>query len=888
MRVFKNILLCLLMAGLFFSCSGDGSKQAGGDQSTITGFSKKVLSEDLQITTDTNDQSNPSIAYDSVYNKYLIVWVDSRNSLTNGTDIYGKICDSADITACTTATEISISTATGDQSQPKVAFDKDNQKYLVVWTDSQNSGYSQIYGQYVNTDGTPNGSITAITRHDDPATFNPYDEVGNATVTQTDDDTLLHYTSQSNADLIYDETLRRFVISWLDTSDSDTVHTITITPSECNNSVNITYIRLLDGADYNLIRTGEINGANPLTMASNLQDYSALAFTAPFLAKDGKITASFELQVDETRPKLLYDKTTGNYYITVQGRTNAVDLSEDYVTEAIIGTETQYESPPGGTWDAGESFTVTSGSGDNITAVLIYLPNGDAVTGTVISGLGTSSISVMLQSTSNAVGTTANLTVVLTTDGGNQCDYKEVVYTSTDLDSGTQKIKVRKLTEVGGESFVEDLSFGTKNSYNAAVTTDPNTTRALMDWEEMGTSDKEIYGQLIDLSNFSIYSTQINVSNAQGDQTQPIVSFDNVNQRYLVVWEDARNQSVNISNMDIYGQFIDPQGNLSGSNFAVTDSSGNQLAPALTFGDVDYRKFFIVWKDGTDPSNSDIYGQLWEYSVAPQLVVTDETDTPIYNSAIDFGGVRLSQSSTKNFRIWNNGNAQLTITEITDPTAPFSLTTPKPTTINPGTYYQMVVQFSPTTTGSFNSQFSINSDGGATTIYLSGSGSTPDIDVTNTGGIDFGNVIAGETGDKSFTISNVGNDTLTINSITTTSPFSIVGGTFPLTISAGGSTTVTVRFSPTEAKTYSAKASISSDDPDEALIEIPLTGSAVETTGTTTTTTDEGGGTTTTTGTTTGAGGSISSSGGCSIGGRQNKPTAIADTAIMLIPMFVV
>ncbi len=40
----------------------------------------KVLPQDLQITSNPNDQSNPDVAYDSVNNRYLVVWEDSRNA----------------------------------------------------------------------------------------------------------------------------------------------------------------------------------------------------------------------------------------------------------------------------------------------------------------------------------------------------------------------------------------------------------------------------------------------------------------------------------------------------------------------------------------------------------------------------------------------------------------------------------------------------------------------------------------------------------------------------------------------------------------------------------------------------------------------------------------
>src|SRR6202008_2039638 len=130
---------------------------------------------------------------------------------------------------------------------------------------------------------------------------------------------------------------------------------------------------------------------------------------------------------------------------------------------------------------------------------------------------------------------------------------------------------------------------------------------------------------------------------------------------------DARNQSSSISNMDIYGQFIDPQGNMSGGNSIVTVNPSNQIAPAVVFGDVYFRKFLVVWKDGRQSNNADIYGQLLEFSTAPQLVITDATGNPIYNGAIDFGNVDVTTATPYkdiSFQIRNDGNSLLTISSI--------------------------------------------------------------------------------------------------------------------------------------------------------------------------------------------------------------------------------
>jgi hypothetical protein len=395
------------------------------------------------------------------------------------------------------------------------------------------------------------------------------------------------------------------------------------------------------------------------------------------------------------------------------------------------------------------------------------------------------------------------------------CNYQET-WSESNVDS-YQKVYVRKRTT----SIVYDLTFSASDSFSPSVAIDPNTRRALLVWEEQTQNNgKDIKGEIIELSNWQAYQA-VTVSSAPSDQTRPRVSFDNVNQRYMVVWEDARNGSSDIPNIGIYGQFIDPQGQLSGSNFPVTTYEKNQLLPAIAFGDTDFRYFFIIWKDGRIPGNADIYGNLWQYSVAPQLEITDENNNPLPADTIDFGSVMTGQSVSRVFRIWNKGNGRLTITGHQDPASPFNISTTWPTTINPGTYYDMTVTFSPTQKGSFNSTIIINSDGGNKTIYLSGNSVEPDIDVSPAS-LDFGVVDVGLSKTLSLTISNTGNADLTVSSLTTETPFTISES--PFTLQPGSSKTITVTFTPQSGDFFTKQLVIISNDPDEGSLTVNLTG----------------------------------------------------------------
>jgi hypothetical protein len=456
------------------------------------------------------------------------------------------------------------------------------------------------------------------------------------------------HINQTDPDIIYNPVTRKFVIAWLDTSDIDTNHTALVQGATCSNAVLVNYIPH-PAVDDNVIYSTEVD---PGTGIIGFRKQVSTRVSLSQLGDSGSsVTTQWSVQLNESKPKLTFDSSTGEIYTVWNGINQTVTMNVDYTKDASPATT---------------------------------------------------------------------------------CTYKNAVFAASNQDA-TPKVKLRKDAGLG---LVKDFSFGT-DTKGPTLATNPNTNLLLIAWEdnnggaEATSTGKNVQGQLVDLASFTPNGNLINISTAIGDQTSPAASFDNVNQRYFVAWEDARNQQASISNMDIYGQFIDPQGNLSGGNTIITVEPSNQLAPAVVFGDVYFRKFLVTWSDGRLNNNSDIYAQLLEFSTAPQLVITDSLGVPILNGALDFGNVDISKTPPYKdipFKVRNDGNTQLTINSISDPDAPFLYTTPKPVTISPGSSADMTVRFSPTASGSYsgnstnNYKMVFNSNGGNAVIYLSGAG----------------------------------------------------------------------------------------------------------------------------------------------------------------------
>ncbi|HBG08263.1 MAG: hypothetical protein A2075_06800 [Geobacteraceae bacterium GWC2_58_44] len=827
--------LMLLTLGALLSCSGQDPARESA-QGPTTKAAGKVLDTDQSITTDSNDQAQPAVAFDTLNHQYLTVWTDSRNT-DGATDIYGNITQGRSMYAdgklrFDNTTSHVVKTGTPplgfkvedfritdtsyvppaqhrDQRQPKVAFYPDpaapaKSKYLVIWADSRN-GHSQIFGQFLKADGSYllKDGVTAsatpsnfpITEHVSATGTGTVSIVGfqsepvfNGTVAVTQNSTKVtgagttFLTSGIKPDDLFFISGTPYAVERVDGNTSITLTSpyVGFPPVPANQSGSGFFYRSYRFTDPSNIVTG--TGTNfktdPLNQVQpgDMINIAGIYYEIQSVNSDTKLTLTTPTSIsysasglpyqttahtNQTDPDIIYNPVTQrfviawmdtsdldtNHTLLMQGATCSNSLLVNYIPHPIVDDniiKSVSINPLNGGISLKRSISVIS-SLDQIS------DTGVSMSTSWTAQLSESKPKLAFNASTgenylawSGVNQTVKLSVgyILDPAPSTTCTYKGAVFTTSDVDA-TTKIKVRRNAGLG---LIVDFSFGDEAT-SPALAFDPNTNRLLLAWEEninAAESGKDILGQLLDVTSFTSYGSRVNISTAIGDQSSPAAAFDNVNQRFLVGWEDARNQSANISNIDIYGQFIDPQGQLSGGNTIITVSPSNQLAPAIAFGDVFFRKFLVVWKDGRLNNNANIMGQLMEFSTLPQLVITDDNDNPIFNGAIDFGNVDISTATPYKdftFKIRNDGNTQLNISQITepDPLGPFSLTTPQPKTISPGTSRAMTVRFAPTGAGSYagnpNNGFKMifNSDGGQAVIYLSGAGTgTKALSVANT------------------------------------------------------------------------------------------------------------------------------------------------------------
>ncbi|MBE0543465.1 MAG: DUF3494 domain-containing protein, partial [Verrucomicrobia bacterium] len=233
----------------------------------------------------------------------------------------------------------------------------------------------------------------------------------------------------------------------------------------------------------------------------------------------------------------------------------------------------------------------------------------------------------------------------------------------------------------------------------------------------------------------------------------------------------------------------------------------------------------------------------------PEIGVQQPPGVNLVNgvSGRDFGSVNIGNDTNLTFTITNLGTANLIVSGFTidGPDSDlFELTAIPVAPISPNGSAIFTVRFAPLTTGVKTAVLHIannDSDENPFDITITGTGAgttvtVPEIGVQQPPGTDlvdgvgsrnFGSVLVGTNTSLTFTITNSGNANLTGLGITIdgadAAQFSVtVNPVAP--VAPNGSTTFTVRFTPTSAGVKNAALHIASNDSDENPFDIALTG----------------------------------------------------------------
>jgi Domain of unknown function (DUF4082)/Abnormal spindle-like microcephaly-assoc'd, ASPM-SPD-2-Hydin len=220
----------------------------------------------------------------------------------------------------------------------------------------------------------------------------------------------------------------------------------------------------------------------------------------------------------------------------------------------------------------------------------------------------------------------------------------------------------------------------------------------------------------------------------------------------------------------------------------------------------------------------------------PQKTAATTPQLSASPSSLSFGSVATKSSATLSETLTSSGTAALTVNSASVTGTGFTLVAGSfPSALNPGQSLTLQVKFTPTATGAATGKLTIssNSASGATAVIsLSGTGTTagtPQLTVGATS-LSFGSVADSSSATLSLTLTSSGSSAVTVNSAAISGAgFSIIGGSFPLTLNASQSATVKVQFSPTAAGAATGKLTITSNSASgsPALVALSGTGTSV-------------------------------------------------------------
>jgi hypothetical protein len=217
-------------------------------------------------------------------------------------------------------------------------------------------------------------------------------------------------------------------------------------------------------------------------------------------------------------------------------------------------------------------------------------------------------------------------------------------------------------------------------------------------------------------------------------------------------------------------------------------------------------------------------------AVAGQLVLSSSTSSA---STLNFGSVPVGSSSTTATVISNTGRSSLTIGRASVSGSAFRYSGPNlPVTVTPGQSVRLAATFTPLSAGAAGGRMDVVSarvgrNGwrrfSTSTILLAGTGTdgtpvpapppaTPGFLGTSPSSLNFGSIQVSGSQALNETVTNSGGSSVTISqAMVTGTGFSLGRVTFPQTLAAGQSLTLSVSFAPKSAGTASGALMLSSN-----------------------------------------------------------------------------
>jgi hypothetical protein len=193
---------------------------------------------------------------------------------------------------------------------------------------------------------------------------------------------------------------------------------------------------------------------------------------------------------------------------------------------------------------------------------------------------------------------------------------------------------------------------------------------------------------------------------------------------------------------------------------------------------------------------------------------------------VNFGNVQVGSSSTQTGSLTNASSSAVTVSNASISGSGFTMSgLSTPMTLKPAESVTFRVTFAPKARGSANGDVMVasNASDANLPVPLTGVGETGGTLSLSPPTANLGSVPVGTTKTMTATLSATGANVVISSASTTSSEFTITGATFPLTLAAGKTQAVTVRFTPQSTGAASGSISFASNAANSPAVE-SLTG----------------------------------------------------------------
>ncbi|MEO0067722.1 MAG: hypothetical protein ABIK23_01125 [candidate division WOR-3 bacterium] len=555
-----------------------------------------------------NSQMHPSVGFDGT--NFLVVWGDRRNGPSS--DIYGARVSRSGMVLDPKG--IPISTAPGSQGNPSVSFDGTN--YLVVWEDTRNGYYYDIYGARVTRDGVvldTSGIPISNGNYDQRLPSVGFDDINYLVVWED---------NRSGSYHIY---------GTLVTKDGEVLDPDGIAISNASGHQVLPYVDF-DGINYLVVwqdhRSGsssDIYGAR-VSRYGNVLDLNGI----PISTAPGR----------QYCPSVAFDGT--NYLVAWEDKRSNPDSLDIYgarVTRDGVVLDTS--GIPISTAPGPQYYPSVAFDGTNYLVVWYdhRTPTYDIYGARVSQDgnvLDTSGIPI-----STAPGHQYYPSVAF--DGTNYL----VVWEDYRNKRDTSDIYGTRVNQGGTVLDSAGIPISVIGNYQGAPSVSFDGTNYLVVWEDKRSgSSYDIYGARVSQDGVVLDPNGIRISTAAYSQESPSVAFDNTN--YLVVWQDSRSGS----SFDIYAARVSQEGMVvDTAGIPVSTAYESQRYPSVAFDGTNY---LVVWQDlRRNGYYCDIYGA----RVSQDGVVLDPNGIRISTAAYSQKSPSVIFDGTNYLVVWEDNRS---------------------------------------------------------------------------------------------------------------------------------------------------------------------------------------------------------------------------------------